>query len=195
MGARRPAGPRAECEIEKYPRRSRLTVLSRSRASGLHPSGGSQADGVMRDPGGGMRDVIGCRTLPPLTCRTLSERRAVSATAAFISIRNRRRSDKAPPPDSGQAVRRYREIQLLEMGVFIKAASSGAAANVSSRNRPNRSEPLMMPMAIRAADFDGVKKRIERVEGGGREPVDLFLILDPRPGPDMSIFVEPLEHF
>lgn len=53
----------------------------------------------------------------------------------------------------------------------------------------------MMPMAIRAADFDGVKKSIERVEGGGREPVDLFLILDPRPGPDMSIFVEPLEHF
>lgn len=39
MGARRPAGPRAECEIEKYPRRSPLAVLSGSRTSGLHPSG------------------------------------------------------------------------------------------------------------------------------------------------------------
>jgi hypothetical protein len=96
IGARRRAGRRAEYEIEKYPRRSRLTVLSGSRASGLHPSGGSQADGVMRDPGGGMRDGIGCRTFPPLTPGTLSERRAGSATAAFMSIRNRRRSDKAP---------------------------------------------------------------------------------------------------
>lgn len=54
----------------------------------------------------------------------------------------------------------------------------------------------MMPMAIdERLIFDGVKKSIERVEGGGSEPVDLCLILDHRPGPDISIFVEPLEHF